>query len=495
MGDHNGTARLKYATRSCITGASGCDITLPPDFQTSPFTTTAYESSDSDSRYIPREREGAGVAMAKPRRNSPSHSFSLRDPSVEFFCILASFACVVATYVYVSVRERSYLNVLTPTFAFLVPANYLLELYHLWLFGPSGSHFAYALMYACYTATFMAFALGYLKMRVPAVRLPFTTGKATGNGLAPYLVLAAAVALYWPVLSEFRADLANPRHIYEQTRSGYGTYFFLSTTLCYLALVLLLFKGRLGRFELALFTLMCLVFLWLHGSKGQMLLVVFILAAYQVYVRAKTMSLVSFALFGAALGGVGVGLFLLTNPSLLVNSEDLQGIAAYSDYTRNGLLLIDSNVGPLYGKLSLEQQIYSRVPRPLFPDKPNDFGALYLAEHFFPDAFQAGMGAPAFSFGTELADFGVLALPFLFLESFLGGVLLNIFMKSLRRHQGPGDFIMVLFASGLPVIPLSGAFLLPESLILAIAANIIHSMRRSPRRAIVSDHEPASGSA
>jgi hypothetical protein len=391
---------------------------------------------------------------------------------------------VVATYVYVSVRERSYLNVLTPTFAFLVPANYLLELYHLWLFGPSGSQYAYALMYACYTATFIGFALGYLKVQLPALRLPFTAAEAAGNGTAPYLVLAAAVALYWPVLSEFREELAHPRQIYEQTRSGYGAYFFLSTTLCYLALVLLLFKRRRRRFELALFTLTCLVFLWLHGSKGQMLLVVFVLAVYQVYVRARSVSLVSFALFGAALGALGLGLFLIVNPSLLVNSEDLQGIAAYSDYTRNGLLVIDSDVGPLYGRLSVEQQIYSRVPRPLFPDKPNDYGALYLAEHFFPDAFQRGAGAPAFSFGIELADFGVLALPFLLLESLLGGMLLRMFMKGLRRHQGPGDFIMVLSASGLSLIPLSGAFLLPEMLILAITANILHSMRLSPRRAI-----------
>jgi hypothetical protein len=403
---------------------------------------------------------------------------------VEFFCILASFICVVATYVYVSIREGSYLNVLTPTFALLLPANYMLELYHLWLFGPSGSQFAYALMYACYAATFVAFALGYLKMRVPALRLPFTADEATGNGLAPYLVLALAVAVYWPVLSEFRGQLANPREIYEQTRSGYGTYFFLSTTLCYLALVLLLFKYRLGRVELTLFTLMCLVFLWLHGSKGQMLLVVFILAMYWVYVRGQSMSLARFALFGAAMTSVGVGLFLITNPALLVDSEDLQGISAYSDYTRNGLLVIDSDIGPLYGRLNLEQQFYSRVPRPLFPDKPNDFGALYLAEHFFPDAFQRGSGAPAFSFGLELADFGVLALPFLLLENFLAGMLLNMFMKGLRRHQGPGDFVMVLFASGLPMIPLAGAFLLPESLILAIAANIFHSMRWSPRRAI-----------
>jgi O-antigen polymerase len=414
---------------------------------------------------------------------------------VELFCILASFACVVATYVYVSRRERSYLHILTPTFAFLVPANYLLELYHLYLYGPSASPFAYALMYSCYAVTFTAFALGYVKTRVPALRLPFTVREAAPNGFVPYLVLAAAVALYAPVLIEFKGILNNPRQIYEQTRTGYGVYFFLSTTVCYLALLLLLFKRRLGRVELALFSMTCLVFLWLHGSKGQMLLVVFIVAMYWVYLRGNRLSLARFAVFGAVLGGVGLVLFMLTNPAILVNREGLQGVSAYSDYTRNGMLVIDSSVGPLYGKLSLEQQIYSRVPRPLFPDKPEDFGALYLAEHFFPAKFQAQSGAPAFSFGIEFADFGVLALPFLLLESFVGGMMLNAFMQGLRRHRGPGDFLMVLFAAGLPLIPLSGAFLLPESLILAVAANILYGMRLKPRRVLEPDHQPAGGNA
>jgi hypothetical protein len=341
----------------------------------------------------------------------------------------------------------------------------------------------------------VAFALGYTKTRVPTLRLPFASGAATGNGLAPYLVLGAAVMLYMPVLIEFRGALTNPREIYEQTRSGYGVYFFLSTTLCYLALVLLLFKRRLRRLELGLFSLLCTVFLWLHGSKGQMLLIVFILAIYWVYVRAKSLSLARFAVFGTVLTSLGVGLFLLTNPLLLVNSEGLQGISAYSDYTRNGMLVIDSDVGPLFGRLSLEQQIYSRIPRPLFPDKPNDFGVLYLAEHFFPAAFQKGAGAPAFSFGSELADFGVLALPLLLLESFFSGMLLNMFMTGLRRYRSPGDFVMVLFAAGLSLIPLAGAFMLPESLLLAIVVNILHGMRLSPRREIAADHDAASGTA
>jgi hypothetical protein len=401
---------------------------------------------------------------------------------MEFLCIGISFVCVMGAYFYVSVREKSFVNVLTPTLAFLVPADYVLESYHLWLFGPSGSLLAYALIYACYAATFAAFAVGYSRSRVPPLKLPFMAPQGAGNPLAPYLVLAAAIALYLPVLLEFRSDLATPRLIYEQTRSGYGVYFFLSTTLCYMALILLLFKRRLRKLELTLFVIVCLVFLWLHGSKNQMLLVFFILSAHWVYVRKQRISLARFAVFGAFLVAVGGALFLLTNPVLLLGNEGLQGIAGYSDYTRNGMLVIDSDLGPLYGKLTLEQEIYSRIPRQLFPNKPNDFGALYLAAHFYPDAFNRDNGAPAFSFGTALADFGVLALPIWMFANLLAGILLKIFVTGVRRYADPGNFTLTLFASGLTLIPVSTSFILPESLALAIAIGLLHSLRLRPRR-------------
>jgi hypothetical protein len=322
------------------------------------------------------------------------------------------------------------------------------------------------------------FALGYSRMKLPILRLPFAAPQGSGNRLAPYLVLVAAIALYLPVLWEFRSDLLNPRGIYEKTRSGYGVSFFLSTTLCYLAFILLLFKRRLRRGELGIFTLICLVLLWLHGSKNQMLLLLFILTTHLVYVQEKRMALTRFVLFGGMLTVLGTLLFLITTPQLLLEYDgSLQGLASYSDYTRNGMLVIDSGVGPLYGRLSLEQQIYSRVPRPLFPAKPNDFGALYLAEHFFPDAFQSDKGAPAFSFGIEFADFGVLALPILLVENLFAGMLLKMFMTGLRRDRDPGSFVLVLFAAGLSLLPLSGTFLLGESLVLAVVVNFLHSVR------------------
>jgi hypothetical protein len=398
---------------------------------------------------------------------------------LELVCILVSFLSVAGTYLYVSLREGTFLNILTPAAAFLLPADYLLEAYHLLLYGPSASLYAYVLIYACYAATFAAFALSYAWTKVPSLRLPFAAARGGGR-VAPYLVLLAAIALYAPILIEFRDNLTNPREIYEQTRSDYGVFFYLSTTLCYLALILLLFRRRLGKGELGAFTLVCLIFLWLHGSKNQMLLVLFVLTTYWVYVRNRRVSFGKFVLFSGALAAVGVGLFLLTNP-LIVLDRGLEGLASYSDYTRNGMLVIDSDISPMYGRLTLEQEIYSRVPRPLFPQKPDNFGALYLAAHFYPYDFLKGQGAPAFSFGPALADFGPLALPILLIENVLAGVLLKMFVTGLRRYNDPGSFTLMLFMAGLTLIPVSVSFVLPEALVLAVAINFLNGMRLRPR--------------
>lgn len=396
---------------------------------------------------------------------------------LDFAIILISLCAVLGAYINVSLHERSFVNAFTPALAFLVPADYLLELYHLWLFGPSASHFAYVMIYACYAGTFCAFTMAYTTVKVPAFRLPFSTPSGTGSRYSAYVMLACALALYAPILIQFKGHLTDPRRIYELTRIGTGTYFFLSATLCYLALVILLFKRRLRAAETAAFSIICMLFLWLHGSKNQMLLVIFILVTYWVYVRGWRVSFPRFLVFGSLLAALGICLFLITNPMLLLGQEGLRGIASYSDYTRNGMLVIDSRLGPTYGTLTLQNELYSFIPRPLFPEKPRDFGSLYLAEFFYPYQFERAQGAPAFSYGTELADFGPLALPIMVFFNILAGVALRLFMNSLRRYRDPGSFTMVLFAMGLSIIPISANFLLPESVLLGIIVNAMHSFR------------------
>lgn len=405
----------------------------------------------------------------------------VKSPVVRLSSLIISLLIITAAYLYVSKREGSYVNVLTPSFATMVPAEYLLQIYHILAFGDTSSTYAYMLSYGSYAAYTTAFALAYTLIGMPAMRLPFDGFAARGSRLPAYLLLAGAVCLYLPVLIKFRSDITDPRQIYMETRTGYGVYFFLSLTLAYLAFILLLFARRVGKAEISFFLLLCVGFTWLQGSKGHMLGFVFILALHLVYVQGRRIRLFKFLLFTASMAVLGLVLFIVTTPALILEGG-LQGLSGYSDYTRNGMLVIDSGIGPYYGQLTLENQVYPRIPRVLDPEKPEAFGDLYLAEHFYPDRFAMHAGAPAFANGTWYADFGVMALPLLLAAGFLSGMMLKLFMRSLLKYRSPGDFIMVLFACGVPLITLGSTFLLPESLILAVLANGFFCMRVSRTR-------------
>lgn len=387
-----------------------------------------------------------------------------------------SLLTVAAAYIYASRQEKTFVNVFTPMFAIMIPTEYLLEIYHVLEFGPQHSPYAFALSYATYAAYTVGLVFAYTVIRMPLLRLPFD-GHSAGRGRLPaYLLLAGAIALYLPVLIKFRAQITDPREIYQETRVGYGVYFFLSLTLAYLSLIMLLFAKRARRLEVGVFVFVCVVFVWLQGSKGHILGFVFILAMHRVYVAGRRVSFPKFLTFAFALALFGALLFLVTTPSLILN-QGINGLAGYSDYTRNGMKVIDSGIGPFYGKLTLQNQLYTRIPRAIDPDKPRDFGDFYLAKHFFPDIYVLHSGAPAFGNGTWFADFGIFALPLQLTAGLLIGMLLKMFKQSTERYRTPGAFVMLLFASGIPLIALGQAFLLPESIVIAVFANALFVLR------------------
>ena len=79
----------------------------------------------------------------------------------------------------------------------------------------------------------------------------------------------------------------------------------------------------------------------LHGSKGQVISLFFLLALYQVYVdRIKARFLPSLMVVGA-MSFLMLALFAFTMVLDQDPVEALQAISEYSDYTRNGMLVID----------------------------------------------------------------------------------------------------------------------------------------------------------
>jgi len=144
--------------------------------------------------------------------------------------------------------------------------------------------------------------------------------------------------------------------------------------------------------------------------------------------------------------------------------------------------VIDSNLGPLDGQLTLEQQIYTRTPRLLYPNKPLDFGEFYLARRFFPAEYDSAVGAPAFGFGPLFADFGAATPLLLAFAGLVNGLIMKSFVNSLRRFHGPGEFILVLFAAGVPLVPVVNTFVILETIGLALVANLVQRIRLIDRR-------------
>jgi hypothetical protein len=99
----------------------------------------------------------------------------------------------------------------------------------------------------------------------------------------------------------------------------------------------------------------------------------------------------------------------------------------------------------------LESEIYSRIPRFLFEDKPTDFGYLKVSKLLFPELFSENKGAPSIGIGDYFADFGYLGVFCISLFSFIKGIFLKYVRIKLFYNRAVYYFIPFMFLSGVSV--------------------------------------------
>jgi hypothetical protein len=380
--------------------------------------------------------------------------------------LVISLILSVSAYVWVSRREGSYVNVMSPSFLINVPAYYFLPLFQTHVFGNEATPYAYIYVYATLALENVVFALAYARRSRRPLRLPFRYGYSNFGNYA-VICLILGLLLYLPVLLRFPQYILNPRAIYEQTRTGFGVNFYISSLFANLAIIFVLFSQRSWRWKLAVI-LGAVALLSLHGSKGQVLTVLLLLMMFEAYVRRHKFKLLPSLLAGA---GVGVVLVVLFAATMVLGGsawEVASTISQYSDYTRNGMLVIDSRLPTQYGRLTLESNTIGIIPRVFMPSKPKNFGALYLDEQFYPEALDNDAGAPAFVVGVEYADFGVLAIAYLALFAAFKGWLARVFVDRLRSKRHPADFFVVAFLADITLIPTGAGWLLPEVIMVAM---------------------------
>lgn len=402
---------------------------------------------------------------------------------MKFSIVLIAFMLSMSMYCFFSIKTRSWLNILTPQFLLAMPTIYIFEMIHLYYNGDPGSDFGYLVVYLIYTLPVLAFAVGYMYV-APLKSLTEIKCETANTSAWAMAFLVTGLVLYLPVMMQFASDLFNPRAIYAATRSGFGPSYYGSILACYLFLILALFNASWGRKIKVLSIMFALAFAYLHGSKGQIMTVMFIGLLYFIATSMRRVKfwivailILAFGFFGAAafysmLKGVELGDLLLV-------------MAGYSDYTRNGVMLIDSSRDFAWGRIFLEDNIFSRIPRALFPDKPKDFGSFALALQYFPESFYLDAGVPSFGAGAIYADIGLLAVPLTALAGFFSGVFTRTIMARLRMYRNPADFILLCFFCGIILIPIGAGNLLPEHIVLALAVYVI-SRRKVHRSGMVS---------
>jgi hypothetical protein len=380
--------------------------------------------------------------------------------------LLVSLGISLWAYVSVSRREGSYLNILTPAYAVSIPASYLFPLFYTHVFGNDATPYAYTYVYLTMAFESLTFVYFYLRPTKTLLRLPFRYSYENFFGIA-MACLALAFLVYAPVLIEFRQDLLDPRQIYRETRTGLGLYSYTSSALAYLAIILVLFSRRSRRVQ-TLVVLAATLIISLHGSKGLLLNVLFLLLLYAVYVAGRKIGFLGASVAGLGIGVLALGLFAATMVLGSSPFEAIQSISQYSDYTRNGMMVIDSKMPLQYGRLAYEANVIGRIPRALMPNKPKNFGYMYLDEIFYPEWLDEDVGAPSFGVGVPYADFGVFAVVYLAFFAGLRGWLARIFVNRVRLTRHPADFYLLAFFADISLFSVGGVgWLLPEAIVVA----------------------------
>ncbi|QEE28390.1 hypothetical protein FTW19_10480 [Terriglobus albidus] len=388
--------------------------------------------------------------------------------------VLASLLIFVFAYLLIVRRDGSWVNWATPFFIIQLGQRYVLPpVYTLLVHMPNGSEFAYWYCYATYALSFLSAALAYSFLKPLRLR---TVGVEIADSrllITSWALFGIGVLFYLPVLVEFRAYLNDPRRIYEMTRSGYGVYFLSSTLFATLGFITYMFCRQKGIVNSFVFYASIAVFTYWHGSKGQLINYLLIWLLYRVYVLRRQIRAVS----AMAIAGIIV-VVLTTMFALFSNVADLAELAnqlsGYADTVRNSMTVIDDpRQDYYYGMLTFENEVYARIPRFLMPNKPKDYGPFRIAKKYDPAAHRSDVGDPNYDIGVTYADFGPFTIALLCIVWALTGWVIVSLAEDQKRTPSIGRFLLLLFFSGVNIIPISGLFLFPETLLLGLLLTAI----------------------
>ncbi|TXC72021.1 hypothetical protein FSB78_14480 [Sphingomonas ginsenosidivorax] len=382
-------------------------------------------------------------------------------------------SATLALFLFYSFKVGSVVNAITIFTGLKVAIEFIFEpigfALHLFAYDTWAMLIVNALSFCGYAA----FVIGLLATRQPP-NPPRHFGLPNHLPLA-WLLLVAAWFAYAPILIEFRAYVFEPRRIYELTRTGYGLYTFGSSLLTFCAYIVFQISNRRGAL---LFYVVMVTLILLKGSKGQFVILASIFIISCVYLHGLKYSLSRSSIYFAIIGALGLYVFALNFRGDIDNI--FVSISEYSDYNRNGSLVVDSDTfGSYGGKLTMEMQWVPKVPRAIWPNKPKAFGEFRLAAQYFPQWFLLDQGSPSFGIGIYFADFGWWAFLIFPAVQYICGLLLGICLGKLIIRPNVFYFVVSVYLSGNNLLASGAGNYLIEHVIIGGALLIILTFMRS----------------
>jgi hypothetical protein len=285
--------------------------------------------------------------------------------------------------------------------------------------------------------------------------------------------------------------ITQPRSLYEASRDGFGSqYFVLGLMLRLAALMVLMsvFRHRRPIF-VALF-----VFSIFTGAKVNTYIIVMMYVAYLVVFHWKGNIPIKMLLklLVAATPIIWI-LIALTFQGTQVNLFEL--LVDYINEPWNNFVLLVQTHGQYFhgffgGLLTWEDNLISRIPRPLFPGKPYLFGGFRLADAYFPSS----IGIPSFGAeGIVYADWSFAGLVLLMLMKamcswLLGKTTATLLQATEARSIGFIYFGLVIVLSNFYFFTLPPANTLIDNLLViyVLALTVGIRVRRSYNLSLLS---------
>lgn len=358
---------------------------------------------------------------------------------------------VIGIYAIISYKQKAVVNGLTiiavPLVLFNIIFPFIYEIY-----SKSELNYLYILIY--YGVYFTFLSLGYYyfsKKNLFSIEI-FKNLEEENiikiNKLILISIILVCLILSFLIPIDY---LKNPRLLYEKTRLGFGPIYFGITTLINVYFIFSMFYKK--KYYYIIFVI---VILYFTGSKVRMLLPLELFFMYYFYVKSNNrMAIKKIVGFGIALIALFIVSYIVTSrylPDRSINTI-MRGLSSYSDYNRNFLILVQDLTKSkeyFWGQISFENNLFSLIPRAVFPSKPTIFGSFRISYKFYEEWTLLYQGAPSFGqFGALFADFGHLSLIIIAIYNFIIGAFLALSEKNFLKHKNPITFMLFMIFAGI----------------------------------------------